>query len=157
VRAVRPWAGVVLLAACNPNTTRPPITPIPGALEERLGVDPARAVALLVDALRADSLPVTVIRDRDAYLETPWFDGATGEPTTRRPLGDGVVRLRAWIDLAAARDSHVTLELTFRPLADPSAPERDLDRLLPADHPAAQRAKRVLDALKKRYPPAIGG
>jgi hypothetical protein len=98
------------------------------------------------------------VRLRDGYIETAWLDSATGRPTTRRPIGTGVVRLRAWADPGRPGNTVLTVETLYRPLADPSLPERELERQVPLVHPTAVKVVRVLEALLKRHggppPPA---
>jgi hypothetical protein len=52
----------------------------------------------------------------------------------------------------------LTVETLYRPLADPSLPERELERQVPRVHPTAVKVERVLEALLKRHggppPPA---
>jgi hypothetical protein len=52
----------------------------------------------------------------------------------------------------------LTVETLYRPLADPSLPERELERQVPLVHPTAVKVVRVLEALLKRHggppPPA---
>ena len=105
---------------------------------------------MVAEALKADSFPVTKVEPRDGYLETPWFD-STGVVTHRRPLGLGVVRLRAWVDPSRPGHSYVTIETVYRELADPSLPERELDRELPADHPVRRRLLEALKRLGEEY------
>jgi hypothetical protein len=116
-----------------------------------LELDVPRATGQVATGLKADSFPVTVLEPRDGFLETPWFDSATSRPTSRRPLGTDVVRVRAWVDPEKPGHSRVTVETLFRDIADPSLPERELDREVPPDHPTAVRVRAVLDSLRKRY------
>jgi hypothetical protein len=139
------------MAACQASTTRPPFGPVTGAQIVILELPVPRATTLLAAGLRADSLPVTVLEPRDGFLETPWFDSATARPTGRRPLGQDVVRIRAWVDPEKPGHSRVTVETLFRDIADPSLPARELDREVPSDHPASLRVRAVLDSLRKRY------
>ncbi len=147
--------GVCCAAAlcCNPNTTRPPIHPMLGALTLELDLEVPAATVKVADALRADSIPVTKEEPRDGYLETPWFESATGALTSRRPLGPDVVRARAWIDPLAPGRSRVRVEVVFRPWADPSLPERELERVVPPTHPAAARVQAAL--LRLQGPPPV--
>jgi len=148
---------VLLALGCNPNSTRPPqLAPVTGAVRVGVALPPDLATQELADQLVVDTFPVTVVRLEDGYLETPWFDAFTGTATDDRPLGPEVVRLRAWIDPGAPQHSHLTVELVFRPLADPSRPERQLDQQVPNDHPAAIRLGRALEAVTARYPARIG-
>ena len=155
----RAWlAAAALLAACRPNTTRPAITPYPEAAGVEIRLRPPEATRRLAEALQADSLTPARVRLRDGYIETAWLDSATGLPTTRRPIGTGVVRLRAWADPGRPGNTVLTVETLYRPLADPSLPERELERQVPRVHPTAVKVERVLEALLKRHggppPPA---
>lgn len=136
--------------ACQPSTTRPTFAPVPeaAAVEIRLGV-PA-ATERLAAALRADSIPITRIEARDGYIETPWFDPVTGRPTTRRPLGPDVVRVRGWVDPTRARHSVLTVETVLRSIDDPSLPARELETAAPEGHPAVERVLGVLQELGER-------
>jgi hypothetical protein len=155
----RAWlAAAALLAACRPNTTRPPITPYPEAAGVEIRLRPPEATRRLADGLRAESIPPARVRLRDGYLETEWLDSVTGRPTTRRPIGTGIVRLRAWADPGRVGNTVLTVETLYRPLADPSLPERELERQVPRAHPIAVKVERVLEALLKRHggpPPPV--
>jgi len=144
--------------ACNPNTTRPPqLEPVSGALRVDLELEGDLATQELADQLLVDSIPVSVVELRDGYVETPWFDAATGMVTEDWPLGPDIVRLRGWVDPGAPRHSHITVELVFRPQADPSSPAREMDQQVPNDNPAAVRLGRALEALSQRFPSRSGG
>ena len=146
------WIAVAaLLAACRPNTTRPAITPYPEAAGVEIRLRPPEATRRLAEALLADSLPPSRVRLRDGYLETAWLDSATGQPTARRPLGTGVVRLRAWADPGRPAHTVLTVETLYRPLADPSLPQRELERQVPRTHPTAVKVERILEALFKTH------
>jgi hypothetical protein len=155
----RAWlAAALFAAACRPNTTRPAITPYPEAAGVEIRLRPIEATRRLAEALQADSLPPSRVRLRDGYIETAWLDSATGRPTTRRPIGTRVVRLRAWADPGRPGNTVLTVETLYRPLADPSLPERELERQVPRTHPTAMKVEQVLEALLKRHggppPPA---
>ena len=142
---------VPMVLACQASTTRPTFGPVTGAQVTVLELDVPRTTTLVANALKADSFPVTVLEPRDGFLETPWFDSGTTRPTSRRALGGDVVRVRAWIDPEKPGHSRVTVETLFREIADPSLPERELDREVPPDHPTSVRVRAVLDSLRKRY------
>ncbi len=148
---------LALLAACKPDTTRPAVTPYPEAAGVEIRLRPQEATRRLAEALQADSLPPAQIRLRDGYLETKWLDSATGRPTARRPLGTDVVRLRGWADPGRPGFTVLTVETVYRPLADPSLPERELERQVPREHPTAVKVEQILQAMLKRYggPPAL--
>jgi hypothetical protein len=149
-------AALLALAGCQPNTTRPAIVPLPEAEVTEIRLAPREAIARLAEALRADSVPAIRLRQRDGYLEIAWFDTATGRATRARPIGSGIVRLRAWADPARPGDSQLTVETLYRPLADPSLPERELERQVPRAHPTAIKVRALLQEMVKRYggPPA---
>jgi hypothetical protein len=142
---------VGLAAGCSPFTTRPGITPLPEAAATEIRLPVAEATRQLAAALQADSIPTTRVRVRDGYLESRWFDSATGRPTSRRPIGTGVVRVRGWADPARPGNTLLIVETLYRPLADPSLPERELEKQVPRDHPVAVKVDSALAALLKRY------
>jgi hypothetical protein len=157
--AARAWlAAAALLSACRPNTTRPAITPHPEAAGVEIRLRPPEATRRLAEALQAESLSLARVRLRDGYIETAWLDSATGRPTERRPLGTRVVRLRGWADPGRPGNTVLTVETLYRPLADPSLPERELERQVPRAHPVSVKVVEVLEALLKRHggppPPA---
>lgn len=125
--------------ACNPNTTRPPFGPLPQAVEFELEVPMGVAMQVTAEALRLDSIPIAVVRERDGYIETGWFDARTGEPTAARAVGVEVVRVRGWATPGRVGHTDVVVEAVYRPMADPSRPGRDLERLVAPDHPVAKR------------------
>ena len=92
------WALAAALAACQPATTRPPFPPVPQSATTEVRLPPREATRLLADALRADSIPATRVNLGDTWLETAWFDPATGQRARHRPIGLGVVRVRGWAD-----------------------------------------------------------
>lgn len=151
-------AALLLACACRPNTTRPAITPYPEAAGVEIRLRPQEATRRLAEALQAESLPPARVRLRDGYIETAWLDSATGRPTSRRPLGTDVVRLRAWADPGRPGNTVLTVETLYRPFADPSLPERELERPVAPTHPTAMKVERILQALLERHggppPPA---
>lgn len=146
-----PVAALLLLAACYPTTTRPALTPVPAAMVAEWELFVPEATRALALALDADSIPVSRTEPADGWLETPWFDARTLKPTTRRPLGEETVRLRAWVDPSQPNHSAITLEIVYRPVADPSREGRSLERQVNAAHPVAQRVAAVMERLRKQY------
>lgn len=118
-------------SSCDPRTTRPEVTPIPEARSIEVALSRQLAIGRLHRALVADSFPIEKVVTRDAWLETPWFDALTLKPTPAQRLGRDVVKLRAWADPARPGNSLIIVELVYRPLADPSVPQRELDRPVP--------------------------
>ena len=150
------WLVAAGLVACQPLTTRPPYPPVPEAATTEVRLVPREATRLLAVALQRDSIRPTRVELRDAWLETSWFDTATGRRTSHRRVGPGVVRVLAWADPSRPGFSKITLETTYRPVADPSLPDRELDRQVPRDHPVAVKMRAALASLVKQYggPPA---
>lgn len=146
--------------SCDPGTTRPDLLPFPDARQIEVIVDRADAITRLRDALVADSFPIARFDARDAWLESPWMDHRTLRPATAR-VGPEVVRLRAWADPARPGDSYLTVELAWRPMADPSVPPRDLERPVAANDSIVARVKAVLDQVSAEVgfhgPSASGG
>jgi hypothetical protein len=144
------------LAACQPATTRPPFPPVPEAATTEMRLPAGEATRLLAAAFQADSMPIQRVVQRDGWLETTWFDAPSGRRTGRRPIGVNTVRVRAWADYTHPGSSKVTVETIYHPLADPSLPERELDKQVPRDHPVAVKVRAALQDLVKRYggPPA---
>jgi hypothetical protein len=139
-------------AACQPATTRPAFLPRPEALGAELRLSVSDATRRLAESLRTDSIPVRTVRLRDGYIETPWFASRTGRPVKgQQPLGRGTVRVRAWADPARPGSTQLTVETLYRPVADPSLPERELERQVPADHPAAKKVQAAVERLVQRY------
>lgn len=146
-----PLALTAALAGCHPNTTRPAIVPLPEAAATEIRLVPREATSRLAEAMVADSIPLARVHARDGYIESRWIDSATGRPTRRRPIGTGVVRVRAWADPARPGNSVLTVETVYRPLADPSMPDRELERQVPKTHPVAVKVEAELAALLKRW------
>jgi len=138
-------------AACQPATSRPPFGPLPEALGSELRLAVPEATRRLAEALKADSFPTSTVRLRDGYIETPWFLARTRRATSRRPVGPGVVRIRAWADPARPGSTQLTVETLYRPRVDPSLPERELEREVPRDHPVALRVEAALKRLVERF------
>jgi hypothetical protein len=147
------WIGPAVAAAvaCQPATTRPPYPPVPQAATTEVRLPPAEAARLLAEALVADSIPTTRLSLRDTWLESGWFDPATGQRPKHRPLGLDVVRVRGWADPTHPGNSKLFVETVYRPVADPSLPGRELDRQVPRSHPVAIKVRAALQALVKRY------
>ncbi|HEX5817881.1 MAG TPA: hypothetical protein VFY20_03330 [Gemmatimonadales bacterium] len=150
--------GAVAAAACSPFSQRPRLDPLPlSPSVEVKGKRPA-VTEKTMQALAEDGMPLAHRTTTDAYAESAWLDSATMQATSRRPVGMDVVKLRTWIDPSRPGFSRVTIEPVYRPTADPSVPERELDRLVPETHPAWRRAQALLEKLggKPMVVPAEG-
>jgi hypothetical protein len=127
---------VLFIAACTPTTTRPPFSPVPEALHAVINAPPGRVTAFADSLLRADTVRVRFMSQRDAFLETREFAGTQ--------------RLRLWADPDVPGKSRVTIEAVYQPADDPSRTRRDLERASPAGSPGALRAEQLLAALKEK-------
>jgi hypothetical protein len=145
-----------LAIACQPNTTRPAFLPLPEAAGTEIRLPAGEATRQLADNLKASAIPIRKVMIRDAYLDSGWFSSRSGRPVAGRPLGTGTVRVRAWADPARPGSSQLWVETAYRPMADPSLPDRELDRQVPSDHPVARKVNEVLKKMVERYggPPA---
>ena len=136
---------------CRATTSRPSFTPLPIAATAQLELDIAQATRVLSEALARDSIALRTIREADGYIDSGWLDGRTLERTGARPLGLGVVRVRGWVNPDKEFWSELVVEATYRPMADPSRPERELDAPLPDTHPLQRKIAGVLRSLVERY------
>lgn len=141
----------VVLTACRATTHRPYFTPLPVAAVAQVELGIPEATRALSEQLARDSVTLRTIREDDGYLDSGWLDATTLEPTRARPLGLGVVRVRAWVNPDKEFWSELVVEATYRPLDDPSRPERELDVPLPENHPLQRKIAGVLRALVERY------
>ncbi len=146
-------AGLLLVAGCNPYTTRPHFAPFPTTTEVVLELPVASATRTVAEALVADTIPVERVEPRDGWLATGWFHPVDGTPVAGEPLGEDAVLVRAWVDPRRPDESRVRIEGVWRPWADPSLEPRALERPLPATHPVSVRVARVLAALASRHAP----
>ena len=153
-RGVRLTAYLTVLTAalsCRATTARPYYEPLPAAAVGEIELDIPAATRALAEALALDSIALRVIKERDGFIDSGWLDAATLEHTTARPLGPQVVRVRAWVNPAKQFWSELVIEASYRPLTDPSRPERELDAPLPENHPLQRRIGGVLRGLIQRY------
>jgi hypothetical protein len=124
------------------------VVPFPEDAQTEVHARISPATERLVRALTVDSIPIAVQSLRDGWVETPWLNAETLKPTDARPVGTQVVRIRGWVNPAKEGYSTIVVEAAYRPYADPSLPERELERPLPKDHPLQVK----LDSLVARIP-----
>jgi hypothetical protein len=156
----RAWWYLIGLCAsfgCDPSTARPALVPLPEAAGTEVRLPPREATRNLAEALRADSVPIRRVAIRDGYMESGWFDTRTRKHASAgRAIGQGVVQVRAWADPARPGSSQLVVETTYRPMVDPSLPQRELERQVSRTHPVAVDVEGTLRRLVERYggPPA---
>ena len=141
----------LVLISCRATTSRPAFTPLPVAVTAQVELDIPEATRVLAEALARDSIALRTIREADGYLDSGWLDAKTFEHTGARPLGLRVVRVRAWVNPDKAFWSELVVEATYRAIADPSRPERELDVPLPENHPLQRKIAGVLRSLVEHY------
>lgn len=146
--------GCLCLAACTPVTTRPDFRPDPRALVVTLNARPERVTVGVDSVVTAESLVVDRFNVRDGYLETAWYD--TKARRTRRRDRDvtdlaATVKLRFWADPWVPGQTRLTVEPVYRPRADPSRTERDVEVILSKDDEGYKIAQRLVDKLKERF------
>ena len=135
------------LAACRATTSRPDYLPLPTAAIAEIELEIPEATRALAEALAKDSIALMVVREADGFIDSGWLAGGTLERTSARPLGPDVVRVRAWVNPSKQFWSELQVEATYRAMADPSRPERELDVQLPADHPLQRKVVGVIRRL----------
>jgi len=139
------------LLACRATTQRPAFVPLPAAAVAEVELDIPSATRALAEGLATDSIVLTTIHEADGYIDSGWLDAATLERTGRKPPGPEVVRVRAWVNPGRPFWSELVVEASFRALADPSRPQRELDVALPDAHPLQRRIGRVLAKLVEAH------
>lgn len=147
---------VLLLAAlvagaCKTATTRPYYPPITGAPATEIELGVREATHALAEVLKGDTIPLLKVVPRDGVIESAWFEVVTKKATHARRIGSDIVRIRAWVNPSRPNHSEIILETVYRPLADPSLPDRDLDRQVPPDHVIGMRMSEILTELTKLY------
>lgn len=142
----RRLAFVLIVAACNPATTRPAFGPYPEALRAIVNAPRARVVTEAQAWLAAQTPAPRVAQASvlDGYLETAWFDATDSAGAPLR------TKVRLWADPDAAGRSRLTVEAVYRPIEDPSRSPRDLERPAPAGSAGRRFAERLWEELKKK-------
>ncbi len=144
------WLLVTVLG-CAATTSRPYYPPLPTAALAEIELEIPEATRALAEAMAKDSIALSKIREADGFIDSGWLDARTLEHTGARPLGNDVVRVRAWINPAKQFWSELQVEATYRVMADPSRPERELDVPLPDDHPLQRKLAGVIRKLIEKY------
>ena len=139
----------LFLLGCDPNTTRPRVTPFPEDASILVHAKIPAATERLVRALTVDSIPIAFQSTRDGWVETPWLNASTLKPTDARPIGADVVRIRGWVNPDKEGFSTITVEAAYRPYADPSLQGRELERPVPKDHPVQVKLDSMLAHIPK--------
>jgi hypothetical protein len=147
---------ICLLAAagCNPYSTRPVFVALPDAPVTYLDAPRARIVPDIRARLDSLGFRVTKSEPQDGYVETAWYDPETKRSySTDRdvPHRDRVFRIRCWLEPDVPGASKLTLEVVYRPIYDPSRTSRDLEVLVPDEHPGQAVGTALIEALKEKF------
>ncbi len=148
-----PFSALVLLAACTPVTTRPPFLPSPQSLVQVLGAPPPQVVPEAVGWLTSQGLRVEWSSPQDGYVETAWYNVRTHVSTSgEADPGDllNSIKIRCWADPYIPSKSQVTVEAVYRPMLDPSRPDRDLEVVVPEGSDGHRIAVQLVEALKQK-------
>ena len=144
----------VLLLACSPVTTRPGFFPLPQAPSAVLDAPAARVVPEASGWLVNQGLKIQWSSPQDGYVETAWYNVRTRVSVYGdAEAGDllDTVKIRCWMDPNVSGKSQLTVEAVYRPMLDPSRPERDLEELAPQGSDGYRLAQQLLDAMKQRF------
>jgi hypothetical protein len=153
-RVARSPFAVLALAACNPATTRPAFLPYPEAPHVILDGRRDRVTAEAQAWLAGEGLGIEWVSGLDGYLETAWYDTRARRSLPGRGEGGNqldLVKIRCWADPDAPGKTRLTVEAVYRPILDPSRPERDLEVVVPQGHDGARLAERLLEEMKKKF------
>jgi hypothetical protein len=145
---------MLILASCNPATTRPDFRPLPQAATTLLATSRDRVIPVLETLVTAESLQVKVASTVDGYLETNWYDLRTHRSyrdNRRVPDLAHTVKLRCWADPYVPHQTILTIEAVYRPRYDPSRIERDLETPVPLDHGGHALADSLLNRAREQF------
>lgn len=143
----------VVALACDPASTRPAFLPLPQSDTLLLKGAPGQVAGEAASWLTAQGITVERWSEKDAYVETAWYDtaakrSARGEGDLDRLLSS--VKIRCWADPGPPGQARITVELVYRPFYDPSQPARDREIALNEKATARGIVDSLLGALKKR-------
>jgi len=139
-----------LITACATGGVRPRYGALPDAVViTRIIRSPTLVIGDLEAAIRRAGLSVARYAPGEGFLETRWFDVASravaGAPYTHL---DQTIRLRFFADPDQGK-TRLVGEAVGMIAWDPSLPERDLERMLPAAHPG----RVLLDSMLSEFRP----
>jgi hypothetical protein len=139
---------LIVCGACGAGGVRPTFQPFPQAITDTVAGEPDAIVEQLADLLRDEGIELRWVRVHEGYVETKWFDPATGRTGGGGSLNTaGIVRMRFWADIVAEHESVVVGEAVHRRVVDPSLPVRESEAHVPPGHPGYAILKRVLESL----------
>jgi hypothetical protein len=148
---------VVVFAACSPVTTRPSFFPYPQAPSAVVDATPARIVPEAAGWLVSQGLKIEWSSPQDGYVETAWYDlrsraSVFGDASVPDLLN--TIKIRCWMDPNVPGKSQLTVEAVYRPMVDPSRPERDLEAIAPHGSDGDRLTTQLIEAMKQRFGPS---
>lgn len=148
-----PLSALLVLLACTPVTTRPAFFPSPRAPAAIVHATAAEVVPEAVGWLESQGLRPEQASPADGYVETEWFNVRTRQSTRGSDPRDllHTIKIRCWADPYVPGKSQLTVEAVYRPLLDPSRPERDLEVIVPEDAEGSRLAQQLIDAMKEKF------
>lgn len=152
---LRASAALLLLVSCTGvGGIRPRYGALPESVRQTLDERPLPLTQLLDNTVRAANLPVVSTAPREGYLETAWFDAGSRQRVSQ-PFAnmDRVVKLRFFVDSEQGR-TRLLAEAVYRIAWDPSVPERELERMVPAGHPGRVLLDSIVAAVTPTARPA---
>lgn len=127
---------------------RPTFQAFPQAITDTIDGEPEAIVEQLSELLTEEGIEPRWVRVREGYVETKWFDPATGRMGGGRSLNaEGIVRIRFWTDLVMGHQSVVVGEAVRRRVIDPSLPERETEVHVQPEHAGYEILQRILEHL----------
>ena len=141
-------AAISTIAACATGGQRPRLSAAPESVSAVLVASPDSVIAHLDARIRSLGMAVVRSAPREGYLETAWIDvhsrATEAAPFTRL---DSIVKFRFFADPVQGR-TRLLAEAMRRIAWDPSLPPRELERMVPSDHPARALLDSMLVAVK---------
>lgn len=145
------WTTALISVACGAAGVRPHFLPFPLAVSDTVSSHPEEAIELAGELLVSEGLELEASSPVEGYLETKWFNTATGRRGNPGSLdAEATVRVRFWADLIAEHQTVVVGEVVRRRVADPSLPMREREIPVPDGHPGSELLRRIFGELKTR-------
>jgi len=145
------WITALIGVACAAGGVRPHFLPFPVAVSDTVSSHPEDAIELAGELLVAEGLELEASSPVEGYLETKWFNIATGRRANSWSLDtEATIRIRFWADLIAEQQTVVVGEVVRRRVVDPSLPMREREIPVPDGHPGSELLRRIFGELKTR-------
>jgi len=130
---------------------------VAGALHAVVDPPPRVVIPAMAAEFQRRGVPLLTVSTAEGYIESHWFDAAT---LSRRPepfgAEPGTVKVRVFAD-PVGRNTRVYLEAVVRIGWDPSAPPRDLERMVDSTHVVRPLLDAMIEGLGPRRDGGQGG